>query len=232
MNKHTKEERKIVFNALVRALIEAMNAYAIEFDRIVDEIKQEAKCGDCPHHAICCTQAVGMSAWEALSIAKFVSEKRPDLIPRIEESSAELRALGYTLEKGSDIPGVCEDWYNEHKFCPMFEDGKCAIYEIRPIACRGTFDFKGKNCDFGTAAIDTPDENYKRFTVVTFLSANVKEDDQIGRRVGEMNFMILSALDAMRDETIGIRPDLVGSMVSAFSERQKEILNAMGKIST
>ncbi len=87
----------------------------------------------------CCKYPVAASAPEVLAIAAFVRERFD------EERQAALDArveANISATQGMDM---------EHRDrvrldCPYLEAGKCSVYEVRPIACRGVSSYNVEDC--------------------------------------------------------------------------------------
>ncbi len=81
----------------------------------------------CDH---CCHQVVSVTPPEALAIVDHLRKSR---------STVELTLIGERLaeahERGRDLT-TTERYSLEHP-CPFLEAGQCAIYEVRPLSCRG-----------------------------------------------------------------------------------------------
>jgi Fe-S-cluster containining protein len=91
----------------------------------------------CDH---CCYQAVGVTAPEALAIADHVSRTFTD---------AELEALGTRLaELAARTRGLssAQRFSPDHP-CPFLRSGRCSIYEVRPLSCRGMNSLDATECE-------------------------------------------------------------------------------------
>ncbi len=77
----------------------------------------------CSH---CCYLSVGVTFGEALYVAGFLRDERPDLIPRAQGSAARYRSCRTSAERFfAALP------------CAFLEsDGTCAVYAVRPLVCR------------------------------------------------------------------------------------------------
>lgn len=75
--------------------------------------------------AACCHQHVAVAAVEAVAIARAVAAT-PALAARIAAAAGAIAPLSASARRRARIP------------CPFLEaDGRCGIYAIRPIRCRG-----------------------------------------------------------------------------------------------
>jgi len=95
-------------------------------------------CGSgCAH---CCHQAVGVSVPEALALEAHISatrspEQREALVARVRQADDRTRGLTSAQRLSPELP------------CPFLEDdGRCGVYEARPLACRGTNSLDAAAC--------------------------------------------------------------------------------------
>jgi Fe-S-cluster containining protein len=93
----------------------------------------------CDH---CCYQLVGVTPPEALAIFDHLSRTASDaelaeLAPRIAAARARTRGLS------------AGERFSPHHPCPFLEQptGRCTIYEVRPLACRGMNSLDAKECE-------------------------------------------------------------------------------------
>ena len=87
----------------------------------------------------CCTFPVAASAPEVLAIAAFVRERLD------EERQAALNArveANIAVTDGMDM----SQRDRVRLECPFLEAGKCSVYEVRPIACRGVSSYSVEDC--------------------------------------------------------------------------------------
>jgi len=97
-------------------LLEAIN-------KISALMEPAVACGKgCSH---CCHMAVGISAWEAEQIGKYIGIK-PANPPAI------------TIENALEVQEASIQKYMG-KTCPFLQNNECSIYEVRPFACRTNF---------------------------------------------------------------------------------------------
>lgn len=90
----------------------------------------------CAH---CCYQAVGVSVPEVLALEAHVRatrspEQREALAARVRQADDRTRGLTSAQRLSPDLP------------CPFLEDGRCGVYEARPLACRGTNSLDAQAC--------------------------------------------------------------------------------------
>lgn len=87
----------------------------------------------------CCTFPVAASAPEVLAIAAFVGERldgdrRAALDGRVEANIS--ATAGMDMDRRDRV----------RLDCPFLEAGRCAVYEVRPIACRGYSSYRVEDC--------------------------------------------------------------------------------------
>ena len=87
----------------------------------------------------CCMVPVAASAPEVLAIALFVRERFDEeqqsaLNRRVEGNIAETEGMDMSQRDRIRLD------------CPFLEAGKCTIYEVRPIACRGYSSYSVEDC--------------------------------------------------------------------------------------
>jgi Fe-S-cluster containining protein len=90
----------------------------------------------CDH---CCHQPVGLTPPEALAIAAHLRqtlarEQLVEVAARLAQRARETRGLSSAERFSPDQP------------CPFLERGKCSIYEVRPLACRGMNSLDAEEC--------------------------------------------------------------------------------------
>lgn len=90
----------------------------------------------CDH---CCYQAVGVTPPEALAI---VDHLRSTLSDAALERVARRVSDGH--ERTRDLPSS-ERFSPDHP-CPFLESGRCSIYEVRPLSCRGMNSLDAGEC--------------------------------------------------------------------------------------
>ncbi|HEY0464488.1 MAG TPA: YkgJ family cysteine cluster protein [Polyangiaceae bacterium] len=94
-------------------------------------------CGSgCDH---CCHQPVGLTPPEALAIVAHLrqtlaSEALAAVAARLAERARETRGLSAAERFSPDQP------------CPFLDRGRCSIYEVRPLACRGMNSLDADEC--------------------------------------------------------------------------------------
>jgi hypothetical protein len=84
----------------------------------LEDTAVDVPCGDC---VACCTSS-------------YFIHIRPDETKTLGRVPDELLVAAPGLPKGHVVMG-----YDEHGRCPMLRDGRCSIYEDRPLTCR-TYD--------------------------------------------------------------------------------------------
>jgi len=93
-----------------------------------------------PGCAHCCHQAVGVVAPEALAIHEHLRSTRTPgeleaVVLRIRTADDRTRGLTSAERQSPDLP------------CPFLEEDRCSIYEVRPLACRGTNSLDAGACE-------------------------------------------------------------------------------------
>lgn len=91
----------------------------------------------CDH---CCHQPVGLTPPEALAIAAHLRQMHaPNALAlvaaRLSQRVAETRGLSSAERFSPDHP------------CPFLDHGRCSIYEVRPLACRGMNSLDAVECE-------------------------------------------------------------------------------------
>jgi Fe-S-cluster containining protein len=87
----------------------------------------------------CCMVPVAASAPEVLAVATFVrerfnEERRAALDRRVEANIAATEGMDMSQRDRVRLD------------CPFLEAGKCTVYEVRPIACRGYSSYSVEDC--------------------------------------------------------------------------------------
>jgi Fe-S-cluster containining protein len=91
----------------------------------------------CDH---CCYQSVGVTPPEALAIYDHLSRTRSDgELVRFAARVADVRARTRPLS-------TAERFSPEHP-CVFLEAGRCTIYEVRPLSCRGMNSLDARTCE-------------------------------------------------------------------------------------
>ncbi len=122
------QERLEVLNKLFHAY----ETFAGEYENICSE--------GC---SVCCTRNVTLTGLEGRNILSGINdEKKKDVLGRIEREIDKKRLIPLmTINQmakfcmdGKDVPDELSDplWGS----CPLLEDNRCTIYEVRPFACR------------------------------------------------------------------------------------------------
>ena len=91
----------------------------------------------CDH---CCYQIVGVTTPEALAILDHLSQTASD--PELEAVSARV-AASRARTRGLS---AAERFSPDHP-CPFLQSGRCSIYEVRPLACRGMNSLDAGECE-------------------------------------------------------------------------------------
>ncbi|HET9960443.1 MAG TPA: YkgJ family cysteine cluster protein [Polyangiaceae bacterium] len=90
----------------------------------------------CDH---CCYQSVGVTPPEAIAIFEFVKQTRTGAA---FEAFAAHVAERYTQTRGLSSS---ERFSPQHP-CVFLESGRCSIYEVRPLSCRGMNSLNAEEC--------------------------------------------------------------------------------------
>ena len=121
---------------LARSLCELTDQSISEVHAACDDEDQVACQSGCTY---CCMVPVAASAPEVLAIASFVhthfdADRRAALGRRVEASIAATE--GMDMDQRDRV----------RLACPFLDEGKCTVYEVRPIACRGTSSYSAEDC--------------------------------------------------------------------------------------
>jgi Fe-S-cluster containining protein len=96
--------------------------------------------------AWCCYQQVAVEPLEAIAIARHIAElpaeTRAALAQRLAETDERTRGLGLLARARLKEP------------CAFLADGRCSIYEVRPLRCRGIYSRDAGHCRW---AMENPD---------------------------------------------------------------------------
>ncbi len=90
----------------------------------------------CDH---CCHQSVGVTPAEAITIIEhvrrtFSDEQRQELAERLQHAHERTRGLTSTQRFSPKHP------------CPFLDSGRCSIYDVRPLTCRGVNSLDADEC--------------------------------------------------------------------------------------
>lgn len=121
--------------AAARTMMEATSRLAEGF--LARAPAGSVACGaGCDH---CCYQSVGVTPPEALAIVDHVRKTRPG--PALDALAAHVAAL-YRATRGLSS---AERFSPDHP-CVFLEGGRCSIYEVRPLSCRGMNSLDATEC--------------------------------------------------------------------------------------
>jgi len=98
--------------------------------------------------AWCCYQQVAVAPAEAVAIVRHVLQKFPP--PALAALKARLVALDERT-RGVGVAGRAE----LKAPCAFLEDGRCTIYAVRPLRCRGVYSRDAGHCRW---AMENPDQ--------------------------------------------------------------------------
>ena len=120
----------------VHAHTEQKKEYLTLFWESIDEYYNEIakfegfRCGSgCSH--CCFDNPHGVSAMEALRILPRLSTHQKDLLVEYFQDWSQL------TEKNPHRRQLI--WKKKCKPCPLLQEGKCSVYDVRPLACRSFF---------------------------------------------------------------------------------------------
>jgi Fe-S-cluster containining protein len=120
---------------LARSVLESMSRMAEGLLARAPEGSVACRAG-CDH---CCYQAVGVTAPEALAIFAHLKATRSEpelarLSSRVAEALERTRGLSAAERFSPDHP------------CVFLESGRCSVYEVRPLSCRGMNSLDADEC--------------------------------------------------------------------------------------
>jgi Fe-S-cluster containining protein len=135
------------------ALAQAVGEGAAKADQRWDELRPAIEARKQPGFACaagcawCCHQQVAVEPVEAIAIArhietKFTPEARAALKQRVDALANRTEGMGNLA------------WARLKTACAFLSDGKCSIYEVRPLRCRAVFSRDAEHCRW---AMDNPD---------------------------------------------------------------------------
>ena len=128
--------------SVTRAVELARNMMA-QTSRLSDGFLSRAPAGavackaGCAH---CCYQAVGVTAPEALAVFDYLAKTL---------STAELASVAARVAEARERTrglSAAERFSPEHP-CVFLESGRCSIYEVRPLSCRGMNSLDAAECE-------------------------------------------------------------------------------------
>lgn len=121
----------------VQKLVEVYKGRNLAFDAAAEKLSHGVT--DCRAGCFsCCHQLVLASPFEIFAIAQLLLTTRTD---------TELLEIQRTLRSRLDVPLNPNDRYGLAFVCALLTDGKCSIYDRRPIACRSMHSGSRKACD-------------------------------------------------------------------------------------
>lgn len=157
----------------------------------------------------CCHQLVMVTVAEAREAARVLAT-RPDTVQAAigerlvawHQATADLRAR---LQDGAEadledlVEGIAADYWQRRVPCPFLEQGACALYEGRPLACRHHFSVSAPElcATSREEAIEVEDELAAGFLAVMddafFLSQDAVPEDQT--EIGMLPELVALALE-------------------------------------
>jgi Fe-S-cluster containining protein len=112
----------------------------------------------------CCGLRIEVSAPEIFLIAKHLMEDT-DPIDR-NRFTAKIQVLA---EKAPKMTAV--EWAASECVCPFLEQGRCAIYSVRPLSCRG---WSSTDIEWCKSAITKPDTATQEGNVFTWIAFGIE----------------------------------------------------------
>ena len=95
--------------------------------------KIKTECGRCTK-PICCSSMFDINPWEAYLIAKAHPKLLQSLMANLDEQAAAEKPF---LENK-------EEYFYLQRPCALLKDGKCQVYDVRPLICTITHIIKGE----------------------------------------------------------------------------------------
>ena len=108
---------------------EVVRAWVAEIEPKTSSSPECEGCGVC-----CYGYFVPVANWETQVPAEYICESS-ELLPMARNDS----------EKALLLPGIIYMKRNQDRSCIALQDGRCSIYESRPMACR-TYEAGGDEC--------------------------------------------------------------------------------------
>lgn len=112
-------------------------------DKLVSDVLPHTACiNGCSH---CCYQAVAISTEEAKKITEYTG---------YSHRKAEMEVTNVNIQRFKGVP------------CPFLHEGRCGVFEVRPLACRLQFNISDDPslCD----VVSTPGENVPTINFFTY----------------------------------------------------------------
>ncbi|WP_461208884.1 protein-tyrosine phosphatase family protein [Desulfocurvus sp. DL9XJH121] len=149
-----------------------------DYERAVEDVDRllaasgedpEAFCG--AGSDTCCRSLVTMPLVEAVYLSHAInmilgSAKRQEVIERAAEAGRALRRLGYNPDGAGPLTASLWEGYRERDIlCPLSEDGRCLVFDSRPLPCR--------MADLGDAQLRDPAVVLELPKTLKTLSANL-----------------------------------------------------------
>jgi hypothetical protein len=126
----------------VERAVELARSVMVATSRLVDGLLARAPAGavackaGCDH---CCYQSVGVTPPEALAIWDHLTRTLPEHeLAAVTAHIAELHARTRSLDSS-------ERFSPDHP-CPFLDAGRCTVYEVRPLSCRGMNSLDAAEC--------------------------------------------------------------------------------------
>lgn len=114
-----------------RRVLEQYKAVDLRLAEVAKEFDVSCRRG-CSH---CCYQIVGTTVLEAVSLAGWVLDTFAP--PNLAALRAQLKTEADAIDAAGGIMKYRKEYLSEHRACVFLDSaGECAVYELRPIACR------------------------------------------------------------------------------------------------
>jgi len=122
---------------------------------IVDEVLEvgpytEEHCSKCSKH-VCCKQMVAVTHTEAAAIVNLLRRDKHKKMWWKRVRTTRQRLLRQFGRKPYMDMDKVKEWYRDG-FCVFYKDGKCGVYEARPLQCRNKFSQTESQCGDGEVA--------------------------------------------------------------------------------
>ncbi len=145
---------------VLKQVIRFYKKYDERISELAGSIACAAGCDFCCHYHVVATAPEIFAIAEHL--AKMPKAEKTKIQERIKETASRVSKMAVSEYMVTNIP------------CAMLENGRCSIYELRPLACRGHHSVDAKICErtFNAPQEDEPMElDYDRKLTVTALEA-------------------------------------------------------------
>ncbi|MCG8511324.1 MAG: YkgJ family cysteine cluster protein [Rhodospirillales bacterium] len=205
-----RRQSEVLFRATAAGLAALRKTGKSDFDILADETKAAYANFDAavsafdPHPvacgrgcSACCYLTVGASFGEALVVAAYVRDQRPDLIGKLEKTAGKVR--GY--------PSRNQRFRAAIPCAFLEEDGACAVYPARPVGCRAAHSPDAKLCgpfNDPDGVNQIPQHDETRATAIRAMLELTVLNNMVTQRprAGEFLNGVLCALEALDTGTL------------------------------